>query len=302
MLRQIVVPLDGSTFAETALPLARTVAREARANLTLIKVHEPTLAPVPAAALPAGSTGDLEVRSAEERYLMETARRLDPEERGDVGVEMIDGLAGTALTDWAGRTHPDLVVMATHGRGPVSRFWLGSVADHMIRHYPAPMLLVRPDGRQSGVPAPALRHGIVALDGSDAALAIIDPVGDLAVALDARLTLLAVLEPILGVESFPSYPMAVSEMSLESSRAETAEHLEAAAASLRARGLSVDTKLIVKLPVAGAILAELEREEVDFVAMTTHGAGGFKRVMLGSVADKVLRGATKPVLVVRRDE
>ena len=120
-------------------------------------------------------------------------------------------------------------------------------------------------------------------------------------ACGAQLTLLTVVEAILGVESFPAFPLAVAEDAVKSARADGLAYLESAAAELRKRGLVVDTKVIVKVGVAAAVLSELEREEIDFVAMTTHGATGFQRVLLGSVADKVIRGADKPVLIVRRD-
>jgi nucleotide-binding universal stress UspA family protein len=221
---------------------------------------------------------------------------------GAVAIELIDGGVGQALVDWIGRRRPDLVVMATHGRGALSRFWLGSVADHVIRHAAAPVLLIRPRDSDAGERHEyPLTSGIVALDRSEDSLAILEPAIELALATQARLTLLTVVEPILGVESMPPYPVAVPEGLLESLRAEAQAELAAAAERVRSRGLAVATKVVVKTGVAAAILDELDEGGADFVAVSTHAAGELKRVLVGSVADKVVRAATTPVLVVRRE-
>ena len=299
MLRRIVVPLDGSPFGETALPVAVRLADRSGANLTLVKVHEPIMALVPATDLPATAPDDLDVRAAEQTYLDDTAARIGPLGSGPVGVELLDGAPARALTEWINRVPPDLVVMATHGRNAVSRFWIGSVADYLVRHSAVPVLLIRPEtDRATTADTYRFQHGLVALDRSEQALEVLGPVAAIALAAGSRLTLLHVVEPILGVEAIPPYPLTLPEEYLASIRAESQGYLDEAAQRLRTQGIEVETKLAVRMGIAPAILDELEVAGADFIAMTTHGAGGLKRLILGSVADKVIRGATSPVLVV----
>ncbi len=301
-LRTIVVSLDGSRFAETALPLAARLARIASASLHIVMVHEPVMAMVPAADIPI-TTGpdDLAMQAGEKTYLAATAQEFGTVGSGPVGFSLLEGLAGPALVEMIERTAPDLLVMATHGRGLLSRFWLGSVTDHVVRHTSTPVLLLHPrDGAPVPAPETKLQTCLVPLDRSAEAEKILGPLTDLARLTQAHVTLLHVIEPVLGVTgAVPPYPLPVPAEALESLRTDAQKYLDGVADRLRASGLAVATKVIVGLGVAGTVLDQLEQGKIDFVAMTTHGAGGFRRLLLGSVADKIVRGARKPVLVFR---
>jgi nucleotide-binding universal stress UspA family protein len=302
VLRTIVVPLDGSRFAETAVAPAAEVARKAGARLHLVMVHEPILALVPAADVPApAAPDDVELRQQEQAYLTETAERLGTVGSGPVKLELVDGMAGPALTDYVAKVRPDLVIMSTHGRGPLSRFWLGSVADHLIRHASVPLLLLRPkDGQEPQPEELALRSALVPLDLSDEAETVVPVLRDLIRLTGGEITLLHVVEPILGISgAVPPYPVAVPADQLEYSREEAQKRLDGVAARLRTDGLTVSSRVVVGLGVAGTVLETLEQSHLDFVAMSTHGAGGFKRLLVGSVADKVIRASSRPVLVYR---
>ena len=301
-LRTIVVSLDGSRFAEAALPLAARLARTASASLHLVMVHEPVMAMVPAADIPI-TTGpdDLAMQADEKTYLAATAQEFGPVGPGPVGFSLLEGLAGPALVEMIEHTAPDLLVMSTHGRGLLSRFWLGSVTDHVVRHTSTPILLLHPrDGAPVPAPETKLQTCLVPLDRSEDAEKILGPLTDLARLTQAHVTLLHVIEPILGVTgAVPPYPLPVPAEAIESLRTDAQKYLDGVADRLRASGLAVATKVIVGLGVAGTVLDQLEQGKIDFVAMTTHGAGGFRRLLLGSVADKIVRGAGKPVLVFR---
>jgi nucleotide-binding universal stress UspA family protein len=138
-LQSLMVPLDGSRFAEAALPIAALLAGRAGAKVRLALVHVPA---TPPGADAAGV--DVTVQERERGYLAGTASRLDP--AGVVVPELLllEGQPGSALAAELEHRPVDLVVMATHGRGAVSRLWLGSVADYLIRHLHLPVLLVRP--------------------------------------------------------------------------------------------------------------------------------------------------------------
>lgn len=301
----VAVTLDWSRFAEAALPVAVRLARALDARLRIIMVHEPITAPVPAAELPiAIGPDDVAVREARQTYLAGVARDLGRINGAAIEVSLIEGAAGPSLVDDVARTEPAVLVMATHGRGPISRLWLGSVADHMIRHASVPVLLIRPASEDpEPAPAPAFKAALVPLDRSDDAEAILDPLLPIARATGARITLLHVIQPVLGVaDAMSPYPALVPQDVLTALREEAERYLEDVARRLRAAGIEVSCIVAEGLGVAPTILEQLAGGGHDFVAMSTHGAGGLQRVLLGSVADKVVRGSFKPVLVVRPDE
>ncbi len=304
MFRTIMVPLDGSLFAEAALGVAARLAGTAGAELKLVTINEPQMTLVPVADIPI-STGpdDLEVRAQRHEYLAATALQLGVVGPGPVSYDLVDGLAGPALAHWIEQHVPDLVVMSTHGRGPLSRFWLGSVADHVVRHVSVPILLLRPkdgDDAPAEQEAYAFKSAIVALDHSVESEAILEPLKQFATLLDTHLTLIHVVEPILGVYGgMPSYPAPASPDLIELLQSRAQARLDELADGLRASGLRVATKVVFSMGIAATLLRLAEEGAKDFVALTTHGATGFRRMLMGSVADKVIRGADRPVLVLR---
>lgn len=299
MIRSILVPLDGSQFAESALPLAQAIAQGTGANLRLLTAHQPRPDLTPGLDQPLLDAQNLEVRNAIQAYLAEIAGRITGVTA--VSTTVVDSPAAgpaVAVTEAVERERPDLVVMCTHGRGPLSRFWLGSVADHLLRHVTVPLLLVRP---AAGPPAePAIRRIMVALDLSEESRAIIAPAADVARALGAAVQLLHVVEPAVGiVDGALPFPVPADPNQLERRKQEAEARLAPVATHLEGEGVSASTRVLVGVGAANTILEEQVVGKHDLIAMTTHGAGGVRRLVLGSVADKVIRGAECPVLVLR---
>lgn len=299
MIRSILVPLDGSRFAEAALPLAVRLTRAAHAQLRLLLAHETADAMVSAG----GGSWDLPEQSGNrekaQTYLAQTADCL-PAHGKPIEYELVEGEVGPALAEWIMLTAPDLVVMATHGRGTIGRFWRGSVADYLVRHVTVPVLLVRPD-RQSRIGVgTGFRKILVPLDLSQSSDSILEPVKSLARITQAHLTLAHVVEPAfdLPIPSPPLVaPMETGATDRECERAQ--RHLDRLAAELRGEGFSVATRVVPGAGVAGRLLATLRDGGFDLVALTTHGRGGFQRTVLGSVATRLITEATQPVLVLR---
>lgn len=145
MLRRIIVPLDGSAFAETAIPAAAGLARGLRGHLELVMVHSPALSgPSPTAAL----AQDARIRAYEEAYVIQKARSSAEAADGPVASSVLDGPVAATLIDHVRARKADLVVMTTHGRNGLSRFFLGSVADRLVRELHCPILLLPPESPQ----------------------------------------------------------------------------------------------------------------------------------------------------------
>jgi nucleotide-binding universal stress UspA family protein len=307
MYRSILVPLDGSAFSEHALPLAREVARRTGASLQLLHVIPPI--PVIEAGGPLLGDADLtaQFQARGRAYLEELVRRLGGLGGAPAPV-VLEGEVVGQIQEHATRAGADLVAMATHGRGLLARFWLGSVADELVRRLPLPLLLVRP--RET---APDLGHEpdlgrvLLPLDGSPLAERALEP----AVALGgdaAAYTLLRVVKPALlpayapegcpigrEVEGLLNQIEALQKRLL----ADAEGYLAGVAGRLRERGLQVQTRVVVEEQPAVAILREAADGRAGLIALATHGRHGLARLFLGSVADKVVRGATVPVLVHR---
>lgn len=329
MFRTIVVPLDRSAFAEWALPYALEVARATGAGVRLALVHY--LPPWGSAEnMPASIYEEAEeqIRESESSYLNELAGRLARDTSIDVRAHMLDGPVAPTLRAFAEEAHSDLIVMSTHGHGGLKRAWLGSVTDALLRQVAVPLLLVRPP-EDLGVgnhrsaeprdtpevepptPEPAaeaagvagaskrLTHMLIAVDGSTIADEASHRAGELATRCEAKATLLRVVHPPLHVtSSFLPHVVRLNREELERREAEATVQIEQLAGTLREHGLRAGERLVVDFHPAEAILREATDLGADVIAVGTHGRGGVRRLVLGSVADKVIRGSSLPVFVL----
>jgi nucleotide-binding universal stress UspA family protein len=296
--RSVLVPLDGSTFAEHALPMAAEIARRSEAMLQLALVHHPVPALATAIEVPEFETQiDQESRDRERAYLSETVGRVRQGANVPVTSALLDGPVADALEVLIDQSQADLVVMTTHGRGPMSRFWLGSVADHVMRHVRVPVLLVRPDGAEG---AARLRRILVALDGSTFAEQAVDRALALGNPAETEFTLVMVVEPPYPIADPNGMMVVPVDPELEKVvRERSRRYLDGKADQLRKKGYRVVTRLIDGPPVGQGILEAADLADADLIALASHGRGGLPRVVLGSVADKIVRGTTRAVLVVR---
>jgi nucleotide-binding universal stress UspA family protein len=301
--------LDGSPFGEHALPLALSLARRQGAALQVVHVHVPLVGMYGELGAFYDESLDRELMESEQAYLDAVVNRLAAAADVSLSTALLDGPAPDAIARRAAATGADLLIMTTHGRGPLARFWLGSVADALVRQATIPVLLVR---SQESAPdlarEHALRRILIPLDGSDLAEQVLEPALALGAAAQAEYTLLRVVKPMTPASYDPASGR-VSELresllkqlqSLDRQQwAEARDYLERPAERLRARSLTVQTHVVSHEQPAAAILDYASTRGADAIALATHGRGGLKRLLLGSVADKVLRGATIPVLVYR---
>ena len=146
---------------------------------------------------------------------------------------------------------------------------------------------------------------LVPLDNSALAFEAIGPAADLAEASGAELVLLHVVPPvpmITGYETtFPLTfaPMVVDEALTASVAADSKRHLEEVASRLRTeRRIAVVAEVVIDSRIADAIIGFAHGQSVDVIAMTTHGRGA-SRLLLGSIADKIVRGSRVPVMLRR---
>jgi nucleotide-binding universal stress UspA family protein len=301
--RAVVVPVDGSNFAEHAIPYGLAVARRTGAPLHLALVHVPGDLATPgyplAEAVAARVAQD---RDREANYLQELMERLAPS-----GVELrpalLRGAVADALSGYAEEHEVDLVIMTTHGRGGLQRAWLGSTTDGMIRRCCAPLLLIRPcDETREILPSSdrAFTRVLVALDGSETAERALADAVELPLTDDASLVLAHVMAPAVAAAS-PYLPQTIqlSEEEMAHREESLGAYLKSVAAVTELGDRAVETRVVVDYDVAPAVIALAEEVDADLIALGTHGRTGLRRMVLGSVADKVIRGTRRAVLVHR---
>ena len=289
MSRTILVPLDGSPFAEHAIPAALTIARRTGAALELVIVDRAPVPWISPELLIAFDQNHVGVDGRQ--YLQELQARMP----ADVPVCLTHmfGTPTPLLVRRILKTEPALVVMSTHGRGGFSRVWLGSVADGVSRQSPTPVLLVKPQLSIANFATPfRAARVLIPLDGTVASEEILDQALAVFGVVGVEYTLMRVISP-LAAPNF-QYPNVTSSRRAE---LEPEALLHAEAERMRDYGADVSEQLVVRDSPAAAIAAVAKEIGASVVAMTTHARRGVSRFIMGSVADKVLRTAACPVML-----
>jgi nucleotide-binding universal stress UspA family protein len=302
MFNEIIVPVDGSNFGEIALPTALGIACKSGGEVRIVTV----ITPLP-------ESGSSEEEKANEGERLELARRQTEEYLEDLQKRVIlsgcdvpischveVGSVVEGIDIHARAAGADLLVMTTHGWGPLRRAWIGSVADGLLRRTPCPILVIRPgEGETLHLEEGHFHHILVTLDGSPESREILPYATEMARVFGARVTLLRVIPPHFPLSSPFTSHTTHQFQGLEGEERSAMGALEREAEALREEGLEVAASTVAGVPAVEGILDFAAEKGVDVIAMATHGRGGVARLVLGSVADKVVRGGNIPVLLHR---
>jgi nucleotide-binding universal stress UspA family protein len=286
MSRPIVLAYDGSETSRRAFPLAVELARRTSAPLRVVRAHVYSVpameTQVPVPYVPDFLSALVEYEKADLARIREELAAEDIEVHADL-LEL--GLVVPQLRDYISQHEAAWVIATSHGRGGFSRIWLGSVTNGLIRESTAPVLVV-PVGDDEKSEAPrTVGHVLVALDGSTYAAAVVVPAFALASAFDARVTLFQSVFTETEHEEATAYLQEMAKRLGQRTRA----------------GVAIEVRTSV-LPAAKNIVEAARDLGCDMIALGTHGRGFWSRTVIGSVADKVLRTSTVPLLVQRGTE
>lgn len=284
MFSKIVVPLDGSSEANIAVPLACLMARISGGSVTLLRVV---------------STGR---EVAEGQTFLEGVARDNASPDVSIEVAVREGGAANVILDEVRQRGTDLVVMRTRGRSGLTRAVLGSIAETIVSRSPTPVLLV-PPAEHAQTPD-SLTSILVPVDGSPGGALALGIASDLAKRAGARLHLLQVVQPIPPYQSsayLMNAPILVDAAWDEDMQTGASAYVDALVSRLRSRGLAVQGESLMANSVHEAINANAGDHACDLIVMSSHAHRGAARAFLGSVTDAVVRAATRPVLVIRRD-
>jgi nucleotide-binding universal stress UspA family protein len=298
-LRSVLVPLDGSPLSEQALPVGAALARAAGATLHLATVKPPVSTVAgPPDGFGAGATAEGTLHEGMRAYLEQQADSVRAHApMATVTCTVLDGPTARSLAACIRALEVDLVVMTTHGWGGIKRLWLGSVADELLRRERSPVLLLRPVRTQQTI---GFHRVLVALDGRTECESVLEAaVAVGALFPGAHYTLVEVLDPLprkvmrmLGRQdrNRPAW--------VEYHRAAMSDRLAHLGRDLRRRGFKADERALVGQGVAEQILDLARHTGSDLLVIGTRTPHEVERLVVGSVADKIVRGASQPVLVV----
>lgn len=289
MFRTILVPLDGSPVGEQALAAAARLARAVHATVHLAHVHYPnSLTPIVIETLPIIDAKLHSLATQHEQFYLEQIAAA-PVMRGiQTATTVLEGEIAETLAAHAQAIQANLIVMTTHGWSGFEHFWLGSVAESLLRMTHTPLWLMRP-GEPAQRAAQPLRRILVPLDGSALSEQVLPHAQALASLDDARLILARVMMRRRRRE----------ELSDAEQKRQIEAYLQEVASRLEAQGVPADIAVGAAEQPARALLTLSRDLQVDAIALATRGQGGWRQIMVGSTADKVIRASPIPVLAVR---
>jgi nucleotide-binding universal stress UspA family protein len=317
MFKTILVPLDGSTRAEQALPVAARIARSSGGSIVLVRV---VTSPIDFAwsvmESPTAMQEAIDEDIAKAKEYLTTITTLAVLDGIVVKTEVLPGDAALTILPIARSSHADLIVLCSHGETGFKRWVMGSVSQKVARHSPIPVLILRegaggPTNLHPEGPRPV--RVMVTVDGSPFAEAALAPAAYLSAFLSAPAQGELHIARVLRIPDFtrgtsPEADKVIADAQEYLKRIEQ-QFNEGELASLN---LSVTSSVSIETDIAGALIglaedgAEGENgeqvERSDTIAMATHGRGGPQRWVLGSITERILSATRLPLLIVRPHE
>ncbi|MFC5972836.1 universal stress protein [Halomarina salina] len=277
MFEEILLALDGSDCAETAAAAALTLAERSGGRIHAVGVVE---------VYELSTTRERDAREQEAKERLSAFADRAAEAGVDCETDLRSGFADEELLGAIDDHGADLVVLGTHGRTGARRFLVGSVAARVARRSPVPVLTT-----PATDDAWSVETVLLPTDGSEHAAAATHVGIEAAADLGGSVHVLSAVEDdALGLDVRSSKVLEAQTRVAESA-------VDEAVASAESSGVEATSEVVSGRPHR-TILDAVEAHDADLVVMGTHGRSGVSRILLGSVAEKVVRGASVPVLTV----
>ena len=285
--RRILVPLDGSELAERAIPYSKTIAKTKGSELILFTV---SLAMVEQMDRP-----------------MKAYLELNANELQSQGIKTSTAIAYGNIADeiigFADKSKIDLIIISTHGYSGIKRWVLGSVARKVLYGTCAHVLLIK--SKAPKVSQVEFKKVLLPLDGSPFSETPIPSVEELLKGTEAEIVLTVISEPPL----VPSYGDRPINPTWERHQAtlwadmqkQASEYLKKLEAEIEKRGAKAKSQVIQGElgKVAEGIMRVAQKENVNLIAMATHGRTGASHWVYGSIANRIVEQSVQPVLLIR---
>ena len=279
MIKNILVPLDGSDQSERIGRWAAGMAKGLAASLTLLGVPSPDSRK--------SGEGALQERDSQ-AYLRQLADKLAATGI-EVNVEVRPGKPAETIVATAKELEADMIAVATRRASSLARSVLGSVTDEVLHNTTIPVMVANPDALIVSEKSPDVPSTlIVPLDGSPLSEKVIALTESFAQAAGAEVSYARVLQRAF---SNPDDPL-VQELQADCER-----YLGEFVSRSESAGVQAKYRIMTGIPAA-EIMKAADEEKNAIIVMSTHGRTGFRRAVLGSVCDTVVRSARTPVLVL----
>ena len=298
MFEKILLPLDGSVLAETAIPFVRDLAGQLEAEVYLLHAcppeHKTYL-----------RMHQLYLDNIAENLRQRIKEDWQPSGEPKIQVEVIIDEPVKVIFDYVKEKVISMVALTSHGSTGLRAWAMGSVADKVVRGVGVPVLLIRiKEGRVIPEKKGLIQKILLPLDTSDASSISVPYTVQLAKKLKASITLFSMAQTIY-VQNFVSMGgmgggFAGNLDSVDdATKKYTDEYLQGIADGIRKEGVEVTQTSLLSMDAAYEIL-EMERKiQPDLVVMATRGRSNISRWVLGSVAEKVLREGDRPILMIK---
>ncbi len=321
MFKRILVPLDGSTLAEQALPAAARLARATGGSVLLVRIVNP----LPEFGLYTAETAPylrdiLDERLTQATMYLAQVAAAKPLDGVKTRIAVFSGAIAPYILDVVHDEQIDLIVISSHGYSGFKRWTLGSIAQKVIHHSPVPVLLLRQHGQMLSGLSPLVPHpvrALVALDGSSFAETALRPAVELVTALSApvrgEIQLTQLVKPPTVEEELTYEHLDIDVDIRQATLYKSGEYLHNVRERLLQEMPDTDINItwsveegydtaetLIKLAERGEGIAS--QQPCDLIVMATHGRGGLQRWLLGSITERVLEHSSLPALIVRSKE
>jgi len=296
VFKHLLVPLDGSRLAETALQPAAFLAEKLAASVTLIHVIEKNA--------PHEIHGERHLTNDQDacQYLDEVSSRVFKpgiHVESHVHTEEVSNVA-RSITDHAAEFEPDLIILCAHGQGGLRDLVVGSIAQQVIGMRKTPVLLLQPE-TDAATGEVSLRRLMVALDAEPEHESSLAVAGELASSVGAALHLVTVVQTVETLRGDRAaagklLPMTASEM-LDMTAHSALDYLNERAKPWRDRHLDV-TVQVCRGDIPKELARAAEGSNSDWIVLGTHGRSGMGAFWSGSVASRVIGQTHLPLLLI----
>lgn len=293
LIEVVLVATDLSDSADEAIRAGHELAKDGKKLVVCHVVHEILRAsPLFPQAVQADMEAVIHAESRAAAAVEDRVKALTGRTAADFDIRIESGPADSALLRVAEEVHATLVVTASRGLSGIVRLLLGSVAERVVRYAHCPVLIARPHQKTNKI--------LVATDLSELSLPAVSTAAELAKKNSAELLVLYSLDvmpsPAMGLTvPFGGVPVIPPPELIEQMRTGA----QAALAGIVERlGVKAEAR-VVEGDAASTILRTADEVNADLVVVATHGRTGLLRMAIGSVAEKVVRGARSSVLVAR---
>lgn len=296
--KTIIVPTDLSDLSKAAIPHARALAEAWGAQVVLVYVIPPSSYPTYHVVRMGGFPNlDEEMRKAAKGQLQRLAAEFG---KGvDVTVECREGRVFREVEYVASQREAGLIVIATHGRSGVKHAVLGSKAERIVRTSQVPVLTVHASKVVAPLDPSSVKRILVPTDFSETSRCALDLARWFA-SSQTELLVCHVFEP----PAIPGSPLGIlgTDMSQVAAalRDQADESMKAWMKDVRSKHPNARERIVEGHP-ADELVRIAKDENVDLVAISTHGHTGLEHLYMGSVAERVVCRTTCPVLTVRED-